>query len=109
MINNNGQIYPSFSPSLLMINIKETDIRTIQRRERERERERSPLILSIPMSSAFGTPIPPPSSAVGPPVFKDPKMQYAVRSEQHTRYFVELDFVREFEIVRPTNQYEHLF
>ena len=31
-----------------------------------------------------------------------------VRSEPHTRYFVELDFVGEFEIARPTNQYEHL-
>ncbi|KAM7496275.1 hypothetical protein LguiA_020689 [Lonicera macranthoides] len=31
-----------------------------------------------------------------------------VRSEPYTRYFVELDFVGEFEIARPTNQYEHL-
>lgn len=32
------------------------------------------------MSSAFGTPVPPPASAAGPPVFKDRKMQFI---EQH--------------------------
>ncbi|KAG8387249.1 hypothetical protein BUALT_Bualt02G0001800 [Buddleja alternifolia] len=32
-----------------------------------------------------------------------------LRSEQSTRYFVDLDFAAEFEIARPTNSYDRLF